>query len=62
MATILGAELTQRDLIPIYLEFMHDLDEVRVGILEHLYEFFLVRRVCPHFPEYTLTPIYSNCQ
>lgn len=40
LAVVVGQEYTSRDLVPIYLEFMRDLDEVRVGILEHLHEFF----------------------
>ena len=36
MALILGPELTSRDLLPVFLSFMKDLDEVRYGILQNL--------------------------
>ncbi|KAI1285368.1 Serine/threonine-protein phosphatase 4 regulatory subunit 1 [Halotydeus destructor] len=36
MALILGPQYTSRDLLPVFLSFMKDLDEVRFGILQHL--------------------------
>lgn len=36
MAVILGPKYTSRDLIPIFFQFMTDLDEVRFGILQNL--------------------------
>lgn len=36
MALILGPDFTTRDLLPVFLSFMRDLDEVRFGILQHL--------------------------
>ncbi|CAG2167895.1 unnamed protein product [Oppiella nova] len=39
MSNILGSELTTRDLLPIFLSFMKDLDEVRFGILQNLAPF-----------------------
>ena len=39
MSQILGPELTTRDLLPIFLSFMKDLDEVRFGILQNLAPF-----------------------
>ncbi|XP_067934475.1 serine/threonine-protein phosphatase 4 regulatory subunit 1-like isoform X2 [Watersipora subatra] len=39
LAVILGSELTQSDLVPIFNGFMKDLDEVRVGVLSHLADF-----------------------
>lgn len=39
MSQILGSELTTRDLLPIFLAFMKDLDEVRFGILQNLAAF-----------------------
>ncbi|XP_054165039.1 serine/threonine-protein phosphatase 4 regulatory subunit 1-like [Oppia nitens] len=39
MSLILGSELTTRDLLPIFLSFMKDLDEVRFGILQNLAQF-----------------------
>ncbi|XP_012279230.1 serine/threonine-protein phosphatase 4 regulatory subunit 1 isoform X2 [Orussus abietinus] len=42
IAKILGEELTASDLLPIYDGFIKDLDEVRVGALEHLATFLKV--------------------
>jgi len=36
MALILGPEHTSRDLLPVFLNFMKDLDEVRFGLLQNL--------------------------
>ena len=36
MALILGEELTQNDLLPVFEGFIKDLDEVRIGVLKHL--------------------------
>ncbi|RWS27028.1 hypothetical protein B4U80_05346, partial [Leptotrombidium deliense] len=36
MSLILGPEYTSRDLLPVFLNFMKDLDEVRFGILQNL--------------------------
>lgn len=36
MALILGPEYTSQDLLPVFLSFMKDLDEVRYGILQNL--------------------------
>ncbi|RWS15233.1 serine/threonine-protein phosphatase 4 regulatory subunit 1-like protein [Dinothrombium tinctorium] len=36
MSLILGPEYTSRDLVPIFLSFMKDLDEVRFGVLQNL--------------------------
>ncbi|KAG8198862.1 hypothetical protein JTE90_015078 [Oedothorax gibbosus] len=44
LAVILGPEITSRDLLPVFSRFINDLDEVRVGILQHLYEFLKVLR------------------
>ena len=40
MARIMGQEITSRDLLPIFDGFLKDLDEVRIGILKHLADFF----------------------
>lgn len=42
LAVILGPDITSRDLLPVFSRFINDLDEVRVGILQHLYEFLKV--------------------
>ncbi|XP_063779534.1 serine/threonine-protein phosphatase 4 regulatory subunit 1 isoform X2 [Pseudophryne corroboree] len=39
LALILGDSLTADDLLPIFNGFLKDLDEVRVGVLKHLYDF-----------------------
>ncbi|XP_075069393.1 serine/threonine-protein phosphatase 4 regulatory subunit 1 isoform X2 [Mixophyes fleayi] len=39
LALILGDSLTAADLLPIFNGFLKDLDEVRVGVLKHLYDF-----------------------
>ena len=42
LAAILGDQLTAADLVPIFNGFLKDLDEVRIGILKHLYDFLKV--------------------
>lgn len=42
LAVILGDQLTAADLVPIFNGFLKDLDEVRIGILKHLYDFLKV--------------------
>eukprot|EP00795_Rhopilema_esculentum_P001158 gene1158-15512_t len=39
LALVLGEEITVTDLIPIFNGFLKDLDEVRIGVLKHLYDF-----------------------
>ncbi|XP_021110821.1 serine/threonine-protein phosphatase 4 regulatory subunit 1-like isoform X7 [Heterocephalus glaber] len=39
LAAILGDQLTAADLVPIFNGFLKDLDEVRIGVLKHLYDF-----------------------
>ncbi|XP_069740928.1 serine/threonine-protein phosphatase 4 regulatory subunit 1 isoform X2 [Narcine bancroftii] len=39
LAVILGDQLTAADLLPIFNGFLKDLDEVRIGVLKHLYDF-----------------------
>lgn len=43
LALILGDQLTAADLVPIFNSFLKDLDEVRIGVLKHLYDFLKVR-------------------
>jgi serine/threonine-protein phosphatase 4 regulatory subunit 1 len=38
-ALILGDQLTVSDLVPIFNGFLKDVDEVRIGVLKHLYDF-----------------------
>ncbi|XP_041103705.1 serine/threonine-protein phosphatase 4 regulatory subunit 1-like isoform X2 [Polyodon spathula] len=39
VAVILGDQLTAADLVPVFNGFLKDLDEVRIGVLKHLYDF-----------------------
>ncbi|XP_023563295.1 serine/threonine-protein phosphatase 4 regulatory subunit 1 isoform X2 [Octodon degus] len=39
LAVILGDQLTAVDLVPVFNGFLKDLDEVRIGVLKHLYDF-----------------------
>ncbi|XP_067128525.1 serine/threonine-protein phosphatase 4 regulatory subunit 1-like isoform X2 [Centruroides vittatus] len=39
LAFILGTELTARDLLPVFVSFLRDLDEVRIGIVQNLFQF-----------------------
>lgn len=39
---IVGEDITNRDLVPIFNGFLRDLDEVRIGVLRHLAEFLSV--------------------
>ncbi|XP_018093741.1 serine/threonine-protein phosphatase 4 regulatory subunit 1 isoform X2 [Xenopus laevis] len=39
LAVILGDKNTAADLVPIFNGFLKDLDEVRIGVLKHLYDF-----------------------
>jgi serine/threonine-protein phosphatase 4 regulatory subunit 1 len=42
MAKILGEEKTQSDLVPIFDNFITDVDEVRIGIVANMAEFFRI--------------------
>ncbi|XP_014674064.1 PREDICTED: serine/threonine-protein phosphatase 4 regulatory subunit 1-like [Priapulus caudatus] len=42
LAVILGPDITAKDLVPIFNGFLKDLDEVRVGVLKHLFDFLKV--------------------
>lgn len=42
IALILGRDLTKRDLVPIYVEFFKDLDEVKGSALKNLANFLRV--------------------
>ena len=42
LAVILGDQLTAADLVPIFNGFLKDLDEVRIGVLKHLFDFLKV--------------------
>lgn len=42
LAAILGPEITVADVLPIFASLVRDVDEVRIGILKHLYDFMKV--------------------
>lgn len=44
LAVILGDQFTAANLLPIFNGFLKDLDEVRIGVLKHLYDFLKVGR------------------
>lgn len=39
LALILGEDICVNDLVPVFNAFLKDLDEVRIGVLKHLYQF-----------------------
>lgn len=41
---ILGEEIAQNDLVPVFNGFIKDLDEVRIGVLKHLAHFLRLLR------------------
>lgn len=51
---ILGDQLTAADLVPIFNGFLKDLDEVRVGVLKHLYDFLKVGELKSRKPSHRL--------
>jgi len=42
LAMIVGEDVTVRDLVPVFDQFLCDLDEVRIGVLKHLADFIKV--------------------
>ncbi|XP_068082283.1 serine/threonine-protein phosphatase 4 regulatory subunit 1 isoform X2 [Anabrus simplex] len=44
LAVILGEEIATRDLVPVFIGFIKDLDEVRIGALKHLADFLKLLR------------------
>lgn len=42
LAVIVGREIVASDLLPVFCEFLKDLDEVRIGVLKHLADFLKV--------------------
>lgn len=43
VAAIIGEENTDKYLIPVFGQFMKDVDDVKFGVLRHLSDFFRVR-------------------
>lgn len=39
LGIMLGSKITAKDLLPVFVSFLKDLDEVRMGVLSHLPEF-----------------------
>lgn len=39
VAAIVGEDVTRKQLVPIFNNFLKDLDEVRIGVLKHLADF-----------------------
>ncbi|TRY69861.1 hypothetical protein DNTS_015323 [Danionella cerebrum] len=44
LAGILGDRITATHLLPVFNSFLKDLDEVRIGVLKHLYDFLKLLR------------------
>ena len=42
LAVIVGEDITNDDLVPVFNSFLRDLDEVRIGVLKHLGDFLKV--------------------
>lgn len=42
LAIILGDELTRTDILPVFEDFMHDVDEVRIALMKHMCDFLQV--------------------
>lgn len=59
LAVILGDQLTAADLVPIFNGFLKDLDEVRIGVLKHLYDFLKVRNILRHSVNGQMTILLS---
>lgn len=61
LAVILGDQLTAADLVPIFNGFLKDLDEVRIGVLKHLYDFLKVGKYNTFLNiKFFLTPLYEE--
>ncbi|XP_006839371.1 PREDICTED: serine/threonine-protein phosphatase 4 regulatory subunit 1-like [Chrysochloris asiatica] len=66
LAVILGDQLTAADLVPIFNGFLKDLDEVRIGVLKHLYDFLKLlhadkrREYLYQLPEFVVTDNSRN--
>jgi len=66
LAAILGPELTVQDLLPVFTGFLRDLDEVRIGILRHLYDFLKLldkdvrRSLLPSLSDFLQTDNYRS--
>lgn len=42
LAVIVGEDITNNDLVPVFNGFLRDLDEVRIGVLKHFSDFLRV--------------------
>jgi len=43
LAEVVGVEITQSDLLPVFTEMLSDVDEVRAALVQHFTDFVLVR-------------------
>jgi hypothetical protein len=55
IAQIIGSELTDKDLVPIFENFLKDEYEVQLGLLNHLYDFY--KMVSPSIREHLATQL-----
>ncbi|KAG0719281.1 Serine/threonine-protein phosphatase 4 regulatory subunit 1 [Chionoecetes opilio] len=66
LAVILGEEIAQSDLVPVFNGFIKDLDEVRIGVLKHLAHFLRLlrpqhrRNYLPRMDEFLRTDNENN--
>uniref|UniRef100_A0A915LDY7 Serine/threonine-protein phosphatase 4 regulatory subunit 1 n=1 Tax=Romanomermis culicivorax TaxID=13658 RepID=A0A915LDY7_ROMCU len=66
LAAILGPEITAKDLLPVFIGFLRDLDEVRIGVLKNLYEFLKLLEkdvrtgLLSHLADFLQTENYRN--
>ncbi|XP_064122974.1 LOW QUALITY PROTEIN: serine/threonine-protein phosphatase 4 regulatory subunit 1-like [Macrobrachium nipponense] len=66
LAVILGEEISQSDLVPVFNGFIKDLDEVRIGVLKHLAHFLRLlkprnrREYLPRMDEFLRTDNENN--
>jgi serine/threonine-protein phosphatase 4 regulatory subunit 1 len=57
LAVILGDELTKTEILPVFEDFMHDVDEVRIALMKHMCEFLQVAQC--HF--YSIDSVQTFC-
>nr|XP_023394533.1 serine/threonine-protein phosphatase 4 regulatory subunit 1-like isoform X5 [Loxodonta africana] len=60
LAVILGDQLTAADLVPIFNGFLKDLDEVRIGVLKHLYDFLKAVAILHKFYSHSQSALGLN--
>ncbi|ESN99518.1 hypothetical protein HELRODRAFT_101507, partial [Helobdella robusta] len=66
LAMVLGPQLTETDLLSVFDEFLKDVDDVRVGLLKHLADFFKLlevdvrRQYLPKIADFLITDNSRN--